>query len=89
MRIGLIGCGDMGGTHRTAMQRLQGRARFTAAVDLDLARAEKTAAILGCEVAATDYRQVYEQIDAAIIAVPHNLHHPIGLDLLQAGRMSI
>ena len=86
MRIGLIGCGDMGGTHRTAMQRLQGRARFTAAVDLDLARAEKTAAILGCEVAATDYRQVYEQIDAAIIAVPHNLHHPIGLDLLQAGK---
>lgn len=86
MRIGLIGCGDMGGTHRAAMQRLQGRARFTAAVDLDQERAEQTAAILGCDVAATDYRQVYEQIDAAIIAVPHNLHHPIGIDLLRAGK---
>jgi len=86
IRIGLIGCGDMGGTHRAAMQRLQGRARFTAAVDLDRERAEQTAAVLGCNVAATDYREVFDHIDAAIIAVPHNLHHPIGMDLLQAGK---
>jgi len=86
IRIGLIGCGDMGGTHRAAMQRLQGRARFTAAVDLDRERAEQTAAILGCEVAATDYREIYDHIDAAIVAVPHNLHHSMGMELLQAGK---
>ena len=86
IRIGLIGCGDMGGTHRIAMQKLQGRAQFTAAVDVDLERAEQTAAILGCDMATTDHRQIYDVVDAAIVAVPHNLHHPIGIDLLQAGK---
>ncbi|MBV7332144.1 Gfo/Idh/MocA family oxidoreductase [Chloroflexi bacterium TSY] len=82
IRIGLIGCGGMGNTHRAAIQQLRDRAQFTAAVDLDLQRARDTANILGCHTAATDYRQVLDEIDAAIVAVPHHLHHPIGLDLL-------
>jgi predicted dehydrogenase len=86
IRLGLIGCGGMGAVHRQALQQLQGRARFTAAVDLDLARAQATAAQLGCHLAATDYRQVLPAIDAAIVAVPHNLHHLIGLEVLAAGK---
>lgn len=86
IRIGLIGCGGMGDVHRQAMQQLQGRAQFTAAVDLDLSRAQETATILGCSLATTDHRQAFDAIDAAIVAVPHHLHHPIGMDLLQAGK---
>ena len=86
IRIGLIGCGGMGDTHRAAIQQLQGRAQFTAAVDLDLQRARDTAELLECKMAATDCRQVFDEIDAAIVAVPHNLHHPIGLELLHHGK---
>lgn len=86
IRLGLIGCGGMGDTHRAAIQQLQGRAQFTAAVDLNIQRARDTANVLGCQTAATDYRDVFDEIDAAIIAVPHHLHHPIGVDLLQHGK---
>ncbi|MCX6050161.1 MAG: Gfo/Idh/MocA family oxidoreductase [Chloroflexi bacterium] len=86
LRLGLIGCGGMGDVHRQAIEQLQGRAAFTAAVDLDLARATATAAHLGCSTVATDYREILPAIDAAIVAVPHHLHHQIGLDLLTAGK---
>lgn len=84
IRLGLIGCGGMGDVHRQAIQQLAGRATFTAAVDLELARAQETAALLGCSLATTDYREAIPVIDAAIVAVPHHLHHPVGMDLLAA-----
>lgn len=86
IRLGLIGCGGMGDVHRQALQELKGRATFTAAVDVDEARAQTTAASLGCKLAATDYRAVLPTIDAAIIAVPHHLHYSVGMDLLAAGK---
>ncbi len=86
LRIGLIGCGGMGQAHRSAFQKLQGRARFAAAVDLDLARAQATADRMRCDTVATDFRHVLDDIDAAILAVPHHLHHPIGMDLLRRGK---
>ena len=86
LRIGLIGCGGMGQAHRSAFQKLQGLARFAAAVDLDLARAQATADRMRCDTVATDFRHVLDDIDAAILAVPHHLLHPIGMDLLRRGK---
>jgi predicted dehydrogenase len=86
IRLGLIGCGGMGDVHRRAIQQLAGRATFTAAVDLDLVRAQETAAQLGCSLATTDYHEAIPAIDAAIVAVPHHLHYPVGMDLLAAGK---
>ncbi|MEZ4866761.1 MAG: Gfo/Idh/MocA family oxidoreductase [Caldilineaceae bacterium] len=86
IRLGLIGCGGMGDVHRQALQQLKGRAIFTAAVDPELPRAQATAAQLGCELAVTDHRHALDAIDAAIVATPHHLHHPVGMDLLNAGK---
>jgi len=86
LRIGLIGCGGMGQSHRSAFGKLQGRARFAAAVDPILSRAQAAADLMGCDTVATDYRQVLDDIDAAIVAVPHHLHHPIGMALLRRGK---
>lgn len=86
LRLGLIGCGNMGGTHRRALEQLAGRARMVAAVDTDIARARRTAEALGCEHVTTDYRGVIEHIDAAVVALPHALHHPVGCELMNAGR---
>ena len=86
LRIGLIGCGGMGQAHRSVFGKLQGRARFAAAIDPILPRAQAVADLMGCDTVATDYRQVLNDIDAAIVAVPHHLHHPIGMALLRRGK---
>ena len=86
IRLALIGCGGMGGAHRNALPALGGRAQIVATVDIDESRAKATAEALGCEVAVTDYRQIANGIDAAIVALPHHLHHPVGMDLLQRGK---
>ncbi len=84
--IALIGCGNMGGAHRGAAEALEGRFRFAAAVDIDRPRAEEAAKVLGCDVAETDYRKVLDRVDAALIVLPHHLHHSVGMECLQAGK---
>jgi predicted dehydrogenase len=76
----------MGSSHRRAFDQLGGRASLTAAVDLDPERAKATSSALGCDRWATDYRDVMDDIDAAIVAVPHHFHHQIGSDLLLADK---
>lgn len=86
LKLALIGCGNMGGSHRRALELLRGRAAAVAAVDPDRDRARVAADTLGCDLVANDYREVMDRIDAAIVAVPHHLHHPIGMDLLRHGK---
>jgi len=86
LNIALIGCGGMGNAHRQALHLLKDRARVVAVIDRDLDRARKVAEILGCDRTACDHHEVMEITDAAIVAVPHHLHHPIGMDLLRAGK---
>ena len=86
IRLALIGCGGMGKSHRRALEQLEGRAKLVAAVDIDREVAEQTAAELECEHVATDFRDVLGKIDAAIVVLPHHLHHPVGMELLAAGK---
>ena len=76
----------MGGSHRLALTQFGGRVRMIAAVDVDEERARSTAAALGCARWATDYREVADDVDAAILALPHHLHHPVGMDFLNRGK---
>jgi predicted dehydrogenase len=86
IRLAMIGCGNMGTAHRRALQRLEERATLIAAVDIDQDRARATARELGAGLVATDYHQILDHIDAAIVALPHHLHHPVGMDLLRGGK---
>jgi len=86
IRLAMIGCGNMGTAHRRALQKLEGQAVLTAAVDIDEGRARATAKELGASLVETDYRRVLDHVDAAIVALPHHLHHAVGMDLLQNGK---
>ena len=84
IRMGMIGCGGMARSHVQALRPLHQRMRFTAFADIDLARAQEVAAGTPGATTVTDYRQILEAVDAVIVAVPHDLHHAIGLDCLRA-----
>lgn len=73
MRIAVIGAGHMGRYHAEKFSRLPG-VELAAVVDRDPARAQ-----------VSDFREVLGKIEAAVIAVPTNLHHEVARACLEKG----
>ncbi len=71
MKIAVIGAGHMGRYHAEKFARLPG-VELAAVVDRDPARARFS-----------DFREIIPTIDAAVIAVPTDLHHAIARECLQ------
>jgi predicted dehydrogenase len=82
LRLGIVGAGIMGANHA----RLAGAVRdatVTCVADVDPERAARLAGAVGAQVASID--DIAEHVDAAVVAVPSELHHDIGLGLMKAG----
>jgi predicted dehydrogenase len=60
--------------------------RMTALVDIDLQRAKKATEYAPDARAETDYHRIFDDVDAVLIALPHDLHHPVAMDFLKAGK---
>ena len=73
MKVAVIGAGHMGRFHAEKFARLPG-VELAAVVDPDPARAK-----------VSDFRKVIGAIDAAVIAVPTNLHHEVARACLEKG----
>jgi predicted dehydrogenase len=86
IRLGLIGCGSMSRCYIETFKRLGTRARVMACTDLVRQRAEAIAAPLGDVRVSTDYREILDDIDAAILVLPHHEHHPVAMASLNAGK---
>jgi predicted dehydrogenase len=86
LKLALIGCGGMGLSHLRRFHVLAGRLQLTAIVDIDLTAAQQVAQHFPEAVAATDYRDILDRIDAVLIALPHHLHHGVALDCIKAGK---
>jgi len=83
--IAIIGCGAVTERgHLPAALRLD-RGQVTALVDKNRSRAQELAGRFGVPHVATDYTQVFDQVDAAIVALPHYLHAPVSIDFLKRG----
>ncbi len=85
IKIGLVGCGGIGNAHVSGLADLPG-ARMVATADIDISRAESAAKALGADKAVADYRELLADVDAVLLSLPHQLHHPIGMDCLAAGK---
>jgi predicted dehydrogenase len=73
LKIAVIGAGHMGRYHAEKFARLPG-VELAAVVDRDPARAR-----------ISDFRAVIPTVDAAVIAVPTDLHHAIARECLEKG----
>ena len=86
IRLGLIGCGGMGGTHQNGLAELRDVVEMTCTCDLIKERAETAAEKLGAKVALTDYKDMVDLVDAVLIVVPHELHFEIGAFFIRRGK---
>ena len=83
LRTAVIGVGYMGRFHAQKFASCRG-AKLVAVVDSDAARAREVAREVGC-AAQADYRGLLGALDAAIVAVPTELHYQVVQDCLEAG----
>jgi len=85
LRIGVIGCGTIGTVHAERYSKCA-QAELSYVVDLERAKAEKLAASFGAKNVATDYRQILDKVDAVSVCLPNDLHCPVSVEALKAGR---
>ena len=79
VRLGLIGCGSMMEAHASNINKVEG-IEITVVCDIIKERAESVAKALGNDPKiVTDYKTMLEDIDAVLVALPHDLHYECGL----------
>ena len=87
MQVAVIGCGVIGNTHAEYYAKSP-RAKLAYTVDIIPERARKTAEENGAPHAVEDYREALADpaVDAVSICLPNDLHCPVTLDALDAGK---
>lgn len=88
LRIALIGAGGISRAHTKAFPLFPSELKLVAVCDTHEPAARVLAAEHGTDVAAfADHRELIAQTrpEAAVITLPHFLHHPVAKDCLEAG----
>jgi predicted dehydrogenase len=86
LRVGIIGCGAVTvRSHLPVLTKMDG-VRVVALADPQLAPTQAAAAHFGVATVCADYREILDTVDALVLALPHHLHAPIGVDVLRAGK---
>ena len=85
IRLAVIGCGAISQMYHIPIALASEKVEMAMLVDSNLDRAKAVATKFDIHETASDYRQIFGKVDAAILAVPHHLHAPIAVDLLNHG----
>lgn len=86
IKMGWVGCGGISKTHAQNIQSLSNRMEVTHLVDIIPERAQAVVDLVGSGQVETDYRKIYDKVDAVLLSLPHDLHCPVALDFLAAGK---
>ena len=85
VRLAVLGCGAVAQIHHLPAISASEHAEAVVVVDADASRARTVAERFGVPASATDYREILDRVDAAVIALPNSLHAPVAVDLLRRG----
>lgn len=86
IRLGVIGCGGMAGSHLRGLLELSDLMEVSATCDIVLERATKAAESTGAGISVTDYKEMVDAVDAVLISLPHDLHYLCGKFFIEAGK---
>lgn len=84
LNIGVIGVGYLGQHHARIFSELK-NVRLAAIVDIDKVRADDIAAKYDSS-AYTDFREIFDKVDAISIVTPTNTHFETALECINAGK---
>lgn len=84
MRIGIVGCGAIHGTHAEAIKRIEG-AELAGFYDVVPEKAKEAAEKFG-GVAFPSMKAMLAAVDGATVCVPSGLHAAVGAKIARAGR---
>jgi len=83
VKVGVVGVGRLGAFHSQKYRRLAG-CDLVAVADIDEKRAQKIAKPLGVPYL-TDYRELFNEVEAVSIATPTSTHFEVGREFLKRG----
>ena len=79
LRLGLVGCGRMMGSHVKGVQHVE-NVEIVAVCDIIEQNAKDVSEELGgTPKVFTNYREMVDEVDAVLIALPHDLHFECGM----------
>lgn len=87
IRIGMIGVGQIGKFHLQQYAKIPG-AQVVAAADINEAELQRVAVEFNIPFTTTDFRELLarDDIDAVDVCLHNNLHAPVTIEALQAGK---
>lgn len=85
LRLAVVGCGAVATIHHLPAIALSERVEAAVLVDADAGRARALAERFGVPEVATDFKDLPGKVDAAVVALPNNLHAPVSVELLRRG----
>lgn len=87
-RVALVGCGIISESHICAYKQHADRARISVCCDLDRAKAEQRAQLVGDARAVTSFEEILNDpdVDAVEICTPHHLHTDAVIAAARAGK---
>jgi len=86
IKLGIIGCGNMTDSFLDRFHNVNDEIEIVAAVDIDLERAKKVSEKFPGTICSTNYSKILDYIDAALVVLPHHLHHEVALNCIKAGK---
>ncbi|MFC1631735.1 Gfo/Idh/MocA family oxidoreductase, partial [Candidatus Omnitrophota bacterium] len=81
LKVGVVGVGSLGSIHARIFAGLSD-VELVAVADVEAKRAKSIARACRCRYF-TDYRQLFDLVEAASIVAPTQLHYPLAKDFLE------
>jgi len=87
INVGMVGAGIIAPMHAAGFQEVPERCRVTAVCDVDAEKASEIAGLFDARVY-TDYHELIAdpQVDLVDLLLPHHLHYPAAMAVLEAGK---
>ncbi|MGH7846174.1 MAG: Gfo/Idh/MocA family protein [Candidatus Binatia bacterium] len=85
IKIGIVGCGRAGTEFYVPACRVLPEVEIACVVDALPKRARETAERFDIAYSSDRYEDLFDRVDAAILAIPHHLHAPTAIDFLKRG----